>query len=57
MANAKDTIATCLGRNWTMVESALDGMDYETLVRIPATDCNSAAWILWHMSPRYGYIP
>ncbi len=50
MANAKDTISTCLGRNWGMVESALEGMDEETLARIPAAQCNSAAWILWHMN-------
>ncbi len=50
MANAKDTIATCLDRNWTMVESALEGMDEETLAMVPAAECNSAAWILWHMS-------
>lgn len=50
MANAKDTISTCLGRNWAMVDAALEGMDEETLARIPADQCNSAAWVLWHMS-------
>ena len=50
MANAKDTISTCLGRNWSTVESALEGMDENTLARIPAAQCNSVAWILWHMN-------
>ena len=50
MANAKDTIVTCLGRNWAMVESALESMDEEILARAPAADCNSPAWILWHMN-------
>ena len=50
MANAKDTIATCLGRNWAMVESALESMDDDMLARAPAAACNPPAWILWHMS-------
>ena len=50
MSLVTDTILTCLGRNWMMVESALEGLDDETLGRIPAEQCNSAAWVLWHMN-------
>ena len=50
MANTTDPITHCLERNWDMIDSALAGMDDEMLVRAPAEQCNSAAWILWHLS-------
>ena len=50
MANTTDSIINCLERNWTMIEAALAGMDDEVLNRAPANECNSAAWILWHMT-------
>ena len=50
MALAKDPITNCLERNWAMIESALEEMDDEMLKRAPAEQCNSAAWILWHLS-------
>ena len=50
MANTTDPIINCLERNWTMIEAALAGMDDEVLNRAPANECNSAAWILWHMT-------
>ena len=50
MARTTDPITNCLERNWAMIESALEGMDDEMLSRAPAAECNSAAWILWHLS-------
>ena len=50
MANTTDPISHCLQRNWDMIESALAGMDDDMLTRAPAAECNSAAWILWHLS-------
>ena len=50
MANTTDPIIHCLARNWDMIDSALAGMDDDMLCRAPANECNSAAWILWHLS-------
>ena len=50
MARTTDPITHCLERNWDMIESALAGMDDQMLTRAPAAECNSAAWILWHLS-------
>ena len=45
-----ESIATALERNWEMIDSALKGLDDATLRRQPTEQCNSIAWILWHMS-------
>lgn len=50
MANTTEPIINCLQRNWDMIDSALKDMDDDMLVRAPADQCNSAAWILWHLS-------
>ncbi len=50
MARTTDPITNCLQRNWDMIESALEGMDDAMLSRAPAAECNSTAWILWHLS-------
>ena len=50
MARTTDPIVHCLQRNWDMIESALEGMDDKMLSSAPAAECNSAAWILWHLS-------
>ena len=50
MARTTDPIVHCLERNWTMIDTALEGMDDEMLSRSPAPGCNSAAWTLWHLS-------
>jgi hypothetical protein len=39
-----------LERNWSMVDAALEGLDDATLARRPVEQCNSVAWILWHMN-------
>jgi hypothetical protein len=50
MVTATEAISTALERNWEMVDAALAGMDDATLARRPTDQCNSAAWILWHMN-------
>ncbi len=45
-----ESVVSTLQRNWAMVDSAMEGLDQETINRIPAEQCNSIAWILWHMS-------
>ena len=43
-------LLTAHERNWEMIESALEGLDDDTLSRQPSEQCNSIAWLLWHMS-------
>lgn len=47
---AGDAVLWALGRNWNMVDAAVAGLDAPTLARQPAPECNSIAWILWHMN-------
>jgi hypothetical protein len=49
MTAAEGLLAT-LEWNWRMVDMALEGLDDTALVRRPAADCNSIAWMLWHMT-------
>ena len=46
---ATELLLNALDRNWDMIDAALDGMDDAILARIPAGQCNSIAWILWHL--------
>ena len=46
---ATESVITALERNWSMIDDALDGLDDALLARIPAGQCNSIAWILWHL--------
>ena len=46
---AANGLLYALERNWDMVDSALADLDDSALARIPADQCNSVAWILWHM--------
>ena len=50
MVTATATIMAALERNWTMVDAALEGLDEATLARRPMDQCNSMAWVLWHMN-------
>jgi uncharacterized damage-inducible protein DinB len=45
-----DVVKTALERNWSMVDAALEGLDDATLARQPTSQCNSIAWLLWHMN-------
>jgi hypothetical protein len=43
-------LLTAHQRNWDMIDAALEGLDNATMSRQPDPECNSVAWILWHMS-------
>src|SRR5262249_26280585 len=45
-----DVVKTALEQNWRMVDAALEGLDEATLARQPTSQCNSIAWLLWHMN-------
>ena len=45
-----ESILYALQRNWDMVDTALEGLDDAAMARQPSNGCNSAAWILWHMT-------
>ena len=47
---ASEPLLYALERNWDMVDAALEGLDDAALARQPSDQCNSAAWILWHMN-------
>jgi hypothetical protein len=47
---AIEGIATALERNWDMVDMALVDLDDILLARRPTEQCNSIAWLLWHMN-------
>jgi len=49
MATA-DVVKTALERNWSMVDAALEGLDEATMAQQPSSQCNSIAWLLWHMN-------
>lgn len=48
--SAGDAVLWALERNWNMVDAAIAGLEGEVLNRQPAAECNSMAWILWHMN-------
>ena len=43
-------LLTAHQRNWDMIDAALEGLDDSVLARQPDPQCNSIAWILWHLS-------
>ena len=45
-----DSILAALDWNWRMVDTSLAGLDEGALARLPNPQCNSIAWILWHMN-------
>ena len=45
-----ESVISAMNRNWDMIDAALEGLDRVTLAHRPADQCNSIAWILWHMS-------
>ena len=47
---ATDVIKTALERNWGMVDRALEGLDDATMARQVTDQCNSIAWLMWHMN-------
>ena len=47
---AAEGLLTALDRNWEMIDAALEGLDEATLSRRPDDECNSIAWIMWHLN-------
>jgi DinB family protein len=47
---AAEGLITALDRNWEMIDAALEGLDEATLSRRPDDECNSIAWIMWHLN-------
>jgi uncharacterized damage-inducible protein DinB len=47
---AVEGVLSALERNWEMVDATLAGMDDAILARRPTDQCNSIAWLLWHMT-------
>ena len=47
---AAEGLLTALERNWEMVDVTLKDLDDATLARCPTEQCNSIAWLLWHMT-------
>ncbi|MGE3536690.1 MAG: DinB family protein [Candidatus Tectimicrobiota bacterium] len=47
---AFEGLLTALERNWEMVDATLAPLDEAIMARRPTEQCNSIAWILWHMT-------
>ena len=47
---AVEGVVSALERNWEMVDATLASLDDATLARRPTDQCNSIAWLLWHMT-------
>ena len=43
-------LLTAHQRNWDMIDAALQDLDNAAMNRQPEPQCNSVAWILWHLS-------
>ena len=50
MANPVDPVSLAMERNWEMIDEDLFDLDEATMSRQPTDQCNSAAWILWHLT-------
>jgi hypothetical protein len=50
MVSPTESIRAALQPNWEMIDSALERLDDTTLRLRLSEECNSIAWILWHMS-------
>ncbi|MDP6497317.1 MAG: DinB family protein [SAR202 cluster bacterium] len=37
-------------RIWEMIDGVLEGLDKAAMVRQPTDQCNSVAWIRWHLT-------
>ena len=50
MVSPVDPVVLAMERNWEMIDGALEGLDEAALSRQPTDQCNSVAWILWHLT-------
>ena len=46
---ANELVTNLLKGNRSMVRKALDGLSDEEVATRPNTECNSMAWLLWHL--------
>ena len=47
---ANELVTMMLKGNRSMVRKALDGLSDEEVAKRPNAECNSMAWLLWHLS-------
>ncbi len=47
---ATDVIVSALELNWRMVNRAIENLDDASLIKQPVNECNSIAWLMWHMN-------
>ena len=47
---ASELVTNLLKGNRSMVRKALDGLSYEEVSKRPNAECNSMAWLLWHLA-------
>ena len=47
---ANELVTMILKGNRSMVRKALDGLSDEEIAKRPNAECNSMAWLLWHLS-------
>jgi hypothetical protein len=50
VVTAVEGVSSALERNWDMVDTTLKDLDDATMARRPTEQCNSIAWLLWHMN-------
>ena len=50
MASPVDPVSLAMERNWEMIDEALKELDDAAMSRQPTDQCNSVAWILWHLT-------
>ena len=50
MVSPVDPVSLAMERNWEMIDEALVDLDETAMIRQPTDQCNSVAWILWHLS-------
>lgn len=50
MVSPVEPVLLAMDRNWEMLDGALEGLDEAAMARQPTDECNSVAWILWHLT-------
>ncbi|MQF87772.1 MAG: DinB family protein [SAR202 cluster bacterium] len=50
MVGPVDPVILAMERNWEMINGDLEGLDEGAMARQRTDQCNSVAWILWHLT-------
>ena len=50
MVSPVDPVMLAMERNWEMIDGALEGLDEAAMAHQLTDQCNSVAWILWHLT-------